>query len=392
MTLPTRGAVAGLLFITLGLTSPTLQSATGDTEIVTTPSGQRLQVETVAEDLEIIWDLAWAPDGQLWITERGGRVSRFDPTTDELTTVGEVPDVYIVRNRRGQERGPHGLLGMAFHPDFPAEPWVYFAHSVGSPGAVYQQLIRMRYEDGELGAREILVDNIATRSHAGSRLAVGSDRLLYYTMGDGGTGRNAQDLDLLTGKILRLTLEGAPAPRNPFGTLVWSLGHRNPQGLVFHPVTGLLYSTEHGPEASDEVNIIESGHNYGWPAVEGRCDTPEESRFCEANAVAESLFEWTPTVGVAGADFYMHDLIPEWNGNLLVSSLVGQSLWRITLTSDGRAATAVEQLFAGKYGRIRDVLVGPDGRVYIGTSNRTGARGVQPDGDDDRIFRISPAP
>ena len=353
-------------------------------DVVTTPSGQQLRVEPVATGLRTIWDMVWAPDGEMWVTERGGRVSRIDVSTGRVTPVGEI-EVF--------ERGESGLMGMAFHPDFPAEPWIYLVHSFGSEDNIRNRLVRVRYANGRIGPPETLIDEIrGRRNHDGSRLAIGPDRLLYMTMGDAGQRPLSQDTTSLNGKVLRLMLDGKPAPGNPFDNEVWSWGHRNPQGLVFHPDTGVLYSAEHGPRTDDEVNLIERGRNYGWPTVTGTCDTPEEREFCRAYDVVESVAKWTPTVGMSGADFYTHDLIPGWNGNLLVTSLRGRSLFRVTLGPNGRRAASVESVVQDRYGRLRDVLVGPDGFVYIATSNHDGrARGVGPFDGDDKVLRIGPA-
>jgi glucose/arabinose dehydrogenase len=210
------------------------------------------------------------------------------------------------------------------------------------------------------------------------------------TTGDASNGDLGQDRSSLAGKVLRMTLTGQPAPANPFGTVVYSYGHRNPQGLVFHPVTGVLYSTEHGPSDNDEVNVILAGRNYGWPTVHGFCDDDigSERAFCQANNVVEPLATWTPTIAPTGADFYLADLIPQWKGSLLFTSLRGMALYRLTLSADGQRVTAKETLFDGRFGRLRDVLVAPDGAVYIATSNQDG-RG-SPAADDDRILRIRP--
>jgi glucose/arabinose dehydrogenase len=210
------------------------------------------------------------------------------------------------------------------------------------------------------------------------------------TTGDAGRGARAQDLSSVAGKVLRLTLDGRPAPGNPFGTLVYSYGHRNAQGIVFHPETRVLYVVEHGPRDNDEVNRVEMGRNYGWPAVHGFCDgdTSGEEAFCRSNDVVGPVTAWTPTVGGSGADFYDADLIPGWKGSLLVTSLRGATLFRLTLSTDGREVVEREALFRGEYGRLRDVLVGPRGEVYLATSNRDG-RG-RPASDDDRILRILP--
>jgi glucose/arabinose dehydrogenase len=226
--------------------------------------------------------------------------------------------------------------------------------------------------------------------HDGSRLAIGPDRLLYMTTGDASSADLAQDRNSLAGKVLRLTLTGQPAPGNPFNTAIYSYGHRNPQGLVFHPTTGALYSTEHGPSDNDEVNLITASRNFGWPTVHGACDDDigSERTFCQSNNVVEPLSMWTPTIAPAGADIYVSDLIPQWKGSMLFASLKGTALYRLTLSADGQRVTAKETLFQNQFGRLRDDLVGPDGVVYLATSNRDG-RG-SPASDDDRIIRVRP--
>src|SRR5687768_16426200 len=175
--------------------------------------------------------MAWVPDGQIWVTERGGRVSRVNPTTGQRTTAGQVPEV--------TESGESGLMGIAFHPDFTSQPYVYLSHSYTQNGPLRNRLVRARWDGSSLGAPEVLLSNIpGSGIHDGSRLAVGPDRLLYMTTGDAASADLAQDRSSLAGKVLRLTLAGQPAPGNPFNSAVYSLGHRNPQGLVFPPDDG----------------------------------------------------------------------------------------------------------------------------------------------------------
>jgi glucose/arabinose dehydrogenase len=306
-----------------------------------------------------------------------------NPSTGQRTTAGQLPDV--------AESGESGLMGIAFHPDFASQPYVYASHSYASGGGLRNRLVRARWDGQSLGTPEVLLSNIpGSGIHDGSRLAVGPDRLLYMTTGDAASADLAQDRSSLAGKILRLTPAGLPAPGNPFNSAIYSLGHRNPQGLVFHPTSGLLYSTEHGPSDNDEVNAIVAGRNYGWPTVHGFCDddTGNERTFCQANNVVEPLAAWTPTIAPAGADIYVADLIPEWKGSLLFASLKGAALYRLALSTDGQRVTSRETLFQGRFGRLRDVLVAPDGAIYLATSNRDG-RG-SPSADDDRIIRIRP--
>ena len=358
-------------------------ACSGDTTEAMPTDVEGLRVDNLVTGLDTPWDLAWGPDGQIWVTERGGRISRVNTSTGQRTTAGQVPGV--------EESGESGLMGLAFHPDFAGQPYVYAAHSYLSSGSVRNRVVRMRWDGQAFGTPEVLLANIPGGGiHDGSRLAVGPDKLLYMTTGDAASGDLAQDRNSLAGKILRLTLTGQPAPGNPFNTAIYSYGHRNPQGIVFHPTTGALYATEHGPSDNDEVNLIAASRNFGWPTVHGACDDDigAERAFCQANNVVEPLAMWTPTIAPAGADIYVSDLIPQWKGSVLFASLKGTALYRLTLSADGTRVTAKETLFAGQFGRLRDVLVGPDGVVYLATSNRDGRGG--PASDDDRIIRVRP--
>lgn len=338
-------------------------------------------VSVLVTGLETPWDLAWGPDSMIWVSERGGRISRVEPATGVRTTAGSIAVA---------QTGEGGLMGIAFHPDFEREPFVYAMHTYSGPNGAHNRLVRMRWNGRQLGAPEILLQGIPGAGiHNGSRLSVGPDRFLYVTTGDAGNGDNAQDLASLSGKILRLTLDGRPAPDNPFSNYVWSFGHRNPQGLVFHPETGVLYETEHGPSDNDEVNIIRRAGNYGWPEVHGFCDDDigPERDFCRRNNVIEPLVAFTPTIAISGADLYLSDRIPGWRGSLLATSLKGETLYRFRLSDDGARIVSREPLLANQFGRLRDVLVAPNGDVYVATSNRDG-RG-SPARGDDRILRIT---
>jgi glucose/arabinose dehydrogenase len=234
-------------------------------------------------------------------------------------------------------------------------------HTYSAQDGLRNRLVRIRWAEGRFVDQQVLLDGIPGGSiHNGSRIAVGPDRMLYITTGDAGNSEQAQDSTALGGKILRLDLNGKVPAGNPFRSPVWSWGHRNGQGLVFHD--GALYETEHGPGENDEVNLIRRGANYGWPNKAG----------------VAPLTSWTPTVAITGADFY--------RGDLLATSLNGRTLWRMTLSADGTRITNRVAMLSGIYGRLRDVLVAPNGDIYICTSNRDG-RGAPADGDD-RIVRL----
>ncbi|MGQ0538381.1 MAG: PQQ-dependent sugar dehydrogenase [Gemmatimonadaceae bacterium] len=346
-------------------------------------TGDSIVTETVATGFDTIWELAWGPDNFIWVTERPGTISRVNPANGAKTEIGRVAVTEI---------GEGGLMGLAFHPDFGQQPFVYVMHTYTAVGGTRNRLVRMRFSGGSLGMPEPLLENIpGAANHNGARIAVGPDRLLYISTGDASNAPLAQDRNSLAGKILRLTLDGAPAPGNPFNNATYSFGHRNPQGLVFDRSRGFLYSTEHGASDNDEVNRIEIGRNYGWPTVRGRCDGDAgsgEITFCQQNNVAEPMAIWTPTIAPAGADLYTSQRIRGWNGSLLFTTLAGRALYRLTLSSDGRSVQSEERLFHGTFGRLRDVLVAPDGIVYLATSNRDG-RG-SPGPQDDRIIRLRP--
>ncbi|MNI31758.1 Soluble aldose sugar dehydrogenase YliI precursor [compost metagenome] len=214
--------------------------------------------------------------------------------------------------------------------------------------------------------------------------------MLYITNGDSGSPSNAQDIKLLSGKIFRIQADGSIPADNPYpGSPVYSLGHRNPQGLAWHPVTGELYSSEHGQSAFDEINRIVPGSNYGWPLVEG---DEQEIKASDTNKKGPGLLQ-APMVHSGGKETWAPSGITfitkgPWTNNLMVANLRGTQVLRVILTADGKSVQSVESLFKGEFGRIRNVTEGPDGSLYILTNNRDG-RG-NPSAQDDRIIRFKP--
>ncbi|MGH9957015.1 MAG: PQQ-dependent sugar dehydrogenase, partial [Pyrinomonadaceae bacterium] len=252
------------------------------------------------------------------------------------------------------------------------------------------RVVRYREGTGGLTEPKVINENIpAAEFHAGCRIGFGTDGKLYITTGDATERSLAERLDSLAGKTLRLNDDGSVPQDNPFvgqanaKPEIWSLGHRNAQGMDWQPGSGLMFQTEHGPSGfdgpggGDEVNIVERGKNYGWPLIHHR----------ETRAGLESpLLEYTPAVAPASGTFYDGSVFPQFRGNFFFGCLRGERIIRVVL--DGRRVVNQENLLPGKYGRIREVAEGPDGAIYFSTSNRDG-RG-KPAQDDDRIIRLAP--
>lgn len=340
-----------------------------------TPAGAvPLRDSVVVSGLQYPWEILWGPDDHIWMTERGGRISRFDPQTGNRTTLITIGDV--VSNGEG------GLLGMALHPSFSSTPYVYVIYNYMNGGNYREKLVRYTYNSSAqtLGSPGILLDQIAAASiHNGSRLLIVDDKLFIST-GDASNTSLAQTISSPNGKILRLNLDGSIPADNPQpGNAYWSWGHRNPQGLVY--ANGRLYSSEHGPSSNDEINIIEKGRNYGWPNVEGYCDESSESSFCSSMNVAEPILAWTPTIATAGLDYYQHDLIPQWKNSLLLATLKNQRLFQLKLNDAGNAIDSSATYLHGSYGRLRDICISPAGKVYVCSSNG---------GNADVLVEVSP--
>lgn len=347
----------------------------GPPDAVAPAAEDDLAVEIVVGDLEVPWEIRFFPDGDLLVTERGGRILRIDPAEGTPAVLGRVP---------AARRGEGGLLGAAVDPGFPQQPYIYVAYTYEDERAangLSNRVSRLTVSGDAVGEEHVLVDGIPGASnHDGSRVAFGPDGYLWVTTGDASRSELAQDVRSLAGKVLRMDRDGRPAPGNPFGdSLVYSYGHRNPQGLAWLEGDPQPFVTEHGPSADDEVNHIEAGGNYGWPLHGGRGGGPE---------FVDPIYSWTPTIAPAGAVFYGSEAIPGWRGSLLVVTLKQSDLRRLTPTDGSFSAIAAEDvLFDGLFGRLRAIAVGPDGAVYVGTSNYDG-RGDARAGDD-KILRIA---
>lgn len=325
----------------------------------------------VATGLNIPWDISWGPDDHIWVTERPGYIKRVEPHSGNTTVI--LDHTSEVENEDGNGGSEYGMLGMAFHPDFDNTPKIYVVYCYASGFQIRERLVTFDWDGSTLTNETYILDNIPGGGiHDGSRLLVTKDDKLLMTVGDRGSSDLAQDMSSLNGKVLRMNLDGSVPDDNPIdGSLVYSYGHRNSQGICYGP-DDLIYSSEHGAQSSDELNIIEENRNYGWPNVQGECNTGSEISFCNANNVREPLAEWSPCVAVNGLAFYDHPAIPEWDGKLMMAVLGGFAklprLSVFTLSSDGSQVLQEDQYFKD-FGRIRDVCINPnDGAVYFATN------------------------
>lgn len=318
-------------------------------------------VGTVAGKLSVPWGIAFLPNGDAVVTERdSGRVLLIQGPDHLVHPVGEIRSV-------GGAGSESGLMGVAVSPTYDADRTLYFYLTT----ATDNRIIKVPVTEDGLGAQTVLLDGIPRGPiHDGGRLAFGPDGYLYASTGETGQGDLAQDKGTPAGKILRITTDGDPAPGNPFpGSPIWSLGHRNVQGLAFDDADR-LWASEFGANLFDELNLIKPGRNYGWPIVEGR----GERKGLVDPQVVWSTDEASPS-GLAWLD-----------GHLWLASLRGQRLWRIDVKA-GKASNP-RDFFVGEYGRMRAVVAAPDGRLWVSTSNRDG-RG-SPSEDDDRILIVEP--
>lgn len=320
-----------------------------------------LKTREVATGFSHIWEMVYGPDQQLWVTERGGKISRVNPQTGAVTLLLNVPEVV--------SDGEGGLLGMAVNPQFSVNPWVFIVYNYNSGSGYKEKVVRYNYTGGTLNTPVVLLDQIPAASiHNGSRLLVTSDQKLLITTGDANVSANAQNTGSLSGKILRINLDGSIPADNPISnSRVWSYGHRNPQGLV--QAGDKIYASEHGPNNDDEVNLILKGRNYGWPNVEGFCDKSSEQTFCAANDVAEPLMAWTPTIATAGLTYYNSDFIPQFKNSLLLVSLKGSKFTQLKLNAAGNKIEGSKDFFVSDFGRLRAICQSPEGKIYIGSSN-----------------------
>ncbi len=328
-----------------------------------TSSARSGELEIIVENLHIPWEIAFLPDGDLLVTERPGILKR----------IGKEQKTYIIE---GVEHiGEGGLLGLALHPRFSENQWMYLYLTTKNGEGLINRVERYHLERDTLTEKTIIINNIpGAANHDGGRIAFGPDGYLYVTTGDAGKNNLAQDISSLAGKILRVKDDGSIPSDNPFGNAVYSYGHRNSQGLAWDD-TGQLWATEHGRSGIlsglDELNLIEKGKNYGWSVIQG-----DETKANMESPITQSGPDetWAP----AGATF--------WDGSVFFGGLRGEALYEANVINERNVSIKVH--FRKEFGRIRAVVLGPDTFLYLITSNTDG-RGEIKTGDD-KIIRINP--
>ncbi|NND87283.1 MAG: PQQ-dependent sugar dehydrogenase [Nitrosopumilus sp.] len=333
-----------------------------------------VKVETVADNLTIPWSIDWTPDDRVFFTERNGnlRVIEGGVLKEPLLTIGV-----------GGVEG--GLLGVAVDPNFEENNYIYLYYTYNEFLTTTNKVVRYVVSEDKITEDKVLIDGIPGGPfHDGGRIKFGPDGKLYITTGEAGIPDLSQDLNSLGGKILRINSDGTIPDDNPWNSEIYSIGHRNPQGIDWDS-NGNLVATEHGPSgwrgaAHDEINVIMPGSNYGWPDIIG-----DETKPGLQNPILHTGDDtWAPS----GAVFYYGDKIPQWNGKYFVATLRGNHLHMIEFDIENNKVVSDEKIFQGNFGRLRDVATGPDGYLYILTSNQDG-RG-SPQINDDRILRITP--
>lgn len=338
-------------------------------------------VDTVASALVVPWDIVFTPDSCLLFTERPGRVRRICNGVLESNPLLTLTDIEV--------RGKMGLLGMRLHPQFSTNHFIYLAYNYRQDNETFVRINRYILSRDSLTQPKLIIEKIpGVYNHTGCRMVFGKDNKLFITTGDADIPKEAQNLKAYNGKILRLNDDGSIPADNPFvhndtaRHEIWTYGHRNPQGIVFQPGTGNLYSSEHGPTGGDEINLISRGHNYGWPLSHHR-----ENH----EGMTAPLLEFTPSIGPAEAIFYSGKIFPDLKGHLLVGCMRGEAILDISFANN--AISKYDFLFKKRYGRIRAVAEGPDGSIYFSTSQvdmpesntQQGERGY------DLILRARPA-
>ncbi len=352
-----------------------------DTDTSASEGTHSLAVTSVTDGLVHPWALAFLPGGDILVTERAGRLRLVQNGNLVAEPVSGLPEIWV--------GGQGGLLDIELHPEFATNRLIYLSHSAGTTDEQFLRVTRARYQDGALSEVVTVFDAQPSRNsdrHFGSRLAFDRQGFLYISLGERGDRAQAQDPLDHVGSIIRIHDDGRIPADNPFATSpdarseIFSIGHRNPQGLTLNPVSGEIWSHEHGPRGGDEVNVIRAGRNYGWPEITHGTNydgTPIGPTHQEG--MEQPLHFWAPTsIAPSGMTFYTGDRFPNWQGDLFLGALAERALVRLQVTGDD--ITGEERLLENEEMRIRDVAQGPNGYLWIVT-----------DHDPGQLIRLEPS-
>lgn len=340
------------------------------------PPDMELKVETVAKGLKMPWAMAFLPDGNWLVTERIGKLRIVkNGEVDPMEITGLPPILY---------RGQGGLLDIALHPDYATNGWIYISYSSpkasgeeGEDGGANTALLRAKLKDHALTDVQVLfkaLPNVRSGPHFGGRIVFDKKGYVFLSLGERGQKENAQNLAKDQGKVVRLHEDGRIPTDNPFVKTagarpeIWSYGHRNPQGMVMHPTTGVLWEHEHGPQGGDELNIVERGQNYGWPLVTFGIDYDNSiiSEDTAREGLTQPVIYWKPSIAPCGMAFITSDKFKNWKGDLLVGSLKFNYLQHLVVKGN---KVLSREIILDKIGRVRDIRQGPDGYIYVVLEN-----------------------
>ncbi|MES2673789.1 MAG: PQQ-dependent sugar dehydrogenase [Pseudomonadota bacterium] len=349
---------------------------------VKTESGG-IRVKTVAEGLEKVWSLTFLPNGDMLVTEKPGRMRIVTPAGKVGEPLKGLPKIH--------NQGQAGLLDVVLAPDFASSKKIYFSYSEPGEKDTNSTAVSHAVLNGNSLEKVTRIfsqkPKVDSNAHYGSRLVWAEDGTLFITLGDRYSQKDkAQTLDNHQGKVVRVNADGSTPEDNPFikkaGALpeIWSYGHRNIQGAAINPLTKKLWTGEHGPQGGDELNIDEPGKNYGWPVITygENYGGGKIGEGTHKDGMEQPIYKWVPSIATAGFIFYTGDKFPQWKNNILLTSLREQTLVRLVL--DGNKITKEERLLKDELGqRLRTVVQGPDGLIYLTT-----------DESDGKILQLSP--
>ncbi|RZK38585.1 MAG: PQQ-dependent sugar dehydrogenase [Pedobacter sp.] len=333
---------------------------------------QDLKVETVVTGLSMPWATAFLPNGDMLVTERIGKL--------RLVKNGQLDPVEIAGLPKIQYRGQGGLLDVVLHPDYAKNGWIYISYSSpkadgedGADNGSNTALLRAKLKDHTLTDVQVLykaLPNVRSGPHFGGRIVFDKKGYVFLSLGERGEKENSQELSKAQGKVVRLHEDGKIPTDNPFVKTegakpeIWSYGHRNPQGMVMHPTSGVIWSHEHGPQGGDELNIVQRAKNYGWPLVTFGIDYNGSiiSKDTARVGLEPPVLHWTPSIAPCGMDFVNSDKYKAWKGDLLVGSLKFKYLQHLVVKGD---KVISREVILKDIGRVRDIRQAPDGFIYV---------------------------